>query len=108
MIAAGGLEGKAVLVTEPLMAQFVETGAADHQPFRGGGGIQLAGVESGEDFLDIEGLEAVSELFFFMGREDSRWGRRPQAPEVYRFGPWLSEGSVAKEKRLQKKSEAVG
>ena len=67
MIAAGGLEGEGVFVGEPLMAQFVEPGAAEHQALGGSGGIELAGVEGGQDWLDVEGLDTVSELFLFIG-----------------------------------------
>ena len=62
------------------MAQFVEAGATDHQTLGGREGVELAGVEGGEDFLDVEGFEAVSQLLFFIGAEGSRWGRGPQAP----------------------------
>lgn len=69
MIATGGLEGEVLLMSEPLMAQFVEARAADHQPLGGSRGIQLAGVESGQDFLDVESSDPVSELLLFIGDE---------------------------------------
>jgi hypothetical protein len=65
--AAGGFQGERVLVGAPRMTQFIEPGAADHQPFGGGGGVELAGVEGGEDFLDVESLDPVRELFLFIG-----------------------------------------
>ena len=80
MVAARGLKGEGTLAAEPQMAQFVEAGATDHQALGGGEGIELAGVEGREDLLDVEGLEAVSQLLFFIGAEGSRWGRGPQAP----------------------------
>jgi hypothetical protein len=67
MVAARGLEGEGALVSEPVMAQFVEAGAADHKALRGDAGIELAGIEGGEDFLGVEGGDAVSELLFFIG-----------------------------------------
>ena len=33
----------------------------------GGGRLELARVEGGQDFLDVEGLDPVSELFLFIG-----------------------------------------
>jgi hypothetical protein len=48
------------------MAQFVEPGAADHEPLGGGGRIELARVEGGEDFLDVEELDPMSELSLFI------------------------------------------
>ena len=49
------------------MTQFIEPGAADHQPYGSGGSIELAGIEGGEDFLDVEGRDAVGELLLFIG-----------------------------------------
>ena len=54
-------------MNEPLVTQFIEPGAANHQPLGGGGGVELAGIEGGEDVLDVEGGNAVSELFLFIG-----------------------------------------
>ncbi len=70
MVAAGGGQTEGVLVEQPLMAQFVEPGAADHQPLGGGGRVELTRVEGGEDFLDIEELDPMSELFLFIGAEE--------------------------------------
>ena len=67
VVAAGGLKGPGILVGEPLVTQFVEPGAANHQAFGGCSGIELTGVEGSEDLLDVEGLETVSELFLFIG-----------------------------------------
>ena len=66
VIAAGRLRGEAGLVGEPLMAQFIEAGASDQEPFGGGVGIELAGVEGFEDLLDVERRGATSELFLFI------------------------------------------
>jgi hypothetical protein len=77
VIAAGGLAGEGLRVGEPLRAQFVE---ADHPPFGGRGGIALAGVEGGQDGLDVAGSDAVSEGCLFMAREGSRWGALPPSP----------------------------
>ena len=66
VIAAGGLGGEGGFVGEPLMAQFIESGPADHQAFGGGGGIQLTGVEGFEDLLDVERWGAPGELFLFI------------------------------------------
>jgi len=65
--AAGRDHGERVLVREPLMTQFIEPGAADHQPFGSGGSIELAGIEGGKDFLDVKGRDAVGELLLFIG-----------------------------------------
>lgn len=55
VIATRELEGEGFFVGEPLMAQFVAARATEPQALGGGGGIQLAGIEGGEDFLDVEG-----------------------------------------------------
>ena len=69
VIAAGRLGGKRRLVLQPLVAQAVELGGAEVQALGGGGRIQLAGVEGGEDFLDVERRDAMSELgLFILGR----------------------------------------
>jgi hypothetical protein len=65
--AAGGLGSKVLRATEPLVAQFIEARAPDHQPLGGGSGVQLASVAGGEDFLDVERRNAVGELFLFIG-----------------------------------------
>jgi hypothetical protein len=79
VIAAGRLGGEAGLVGEPPMAQFVEAGAADQQAFGGGVGIELAGVESLEDLLDVERRGTPSELFLFISAGvwgEPAWGSR--------------------------------
>ena len=43
------------------MAQLIEPGGADHEPLSGGEGIQGAVVEGGQDFLDVEGRNAVTQ-----------------------------------------------
>jgi hypothetical protein len=40
-------------------------GWADHQSLGGGGGIQLAEIERGQDVLNKEGGNTVEELLFF-------------------------------------------
>jgi hypothetical protein len=67
MIATGRVEGERGLVAEPKVAQFVEARATDHQALGGGVGIELAGIEGGQDLLDIESLDAMSELLLFIG-----------------------------------------
>jgi hypothetical protein len=67
VIATGGGHSERVLVHEPLVTQLIKPGAADHQALGGGGGVELARVEGGEDVLDVEGGNAVSELFLFIG-----------------------------------------
>jgi hypothetical protein len=66
MVAAGGVQTESLLADQPVMAQFVEPGAADHEPLGGGGRIELARVEGGEDFLDVEELDPMSELSLFI------------------------------------------
>ena len=58
-----GLEG--LFVGQPSMAEAIELGWADHQSLGGGGGIQLAEIESGQDILHKEGGNTVEELLFF-------------------------------------------
>jgi len=63
--AAGrfGLEG--LFVGQPAMAEAIELGRAYHQSLGGGGGIQLAEIERGQDVLNKEGRNTVEELLFF-------------------------------------------
>jgi hypothetical protein len=58
-----GVEG--LSVGEPAMAEAIELGRADHQSLGGGGGIQLAEIERGQDVLNKEGRNTVEELLFF-------------------------------------------
>ena len=62
VIASGGSGLKAVAVLEPLMAQLIEPGGADQEPLGGGGGVERAVVEGGQDFPDEECGGPVSEL----------------------------------------------
>ena len=94
---AAGQEARAIL--QPLVAQLIEPGWTDHEPLSGGEGIQGAVVEGGQDFLDVEGRNAVSQLLFFMAASLAPWGRCPQTPEVFRFGTRI-EG-VAQPHRIQ-------
>lgn len=66
VVAAGSSQVEAGTVLEPLMAQLIEAGGTDHQPLGGGEGVECASIEGGEDFLNIEGGSAVSELLFFI------------------------------------------
>jgi len=69
VIAAGGFEFKVLLVHQPLVTQFVEATATDHEPLGCGVGIQLAGVESVENFLHEKRGSPLGQLsLFFMGR----------------------------------------
>ena len=58
-----GVEGW--FVGQPAMAEAIELGRADHQSLGGGGGIQLAEIERGQDVLNKEGRNTVEELLFF-------------------------------------------
>ena len=53
---------------EPLVAQFVESGAGDHQPLGGDVGVELAGNESSQDLLHEERRDTTSQLLLFMWR----------------------------------------
>ncbi|MBE0540725.1 MAG: hypothetical protein IH623_05010 [Verrucomicrobia bacterium] len=66
VIAAGRLGCEAGFIGQPLMTQFIEPGAADHQALGRGGGIQLTGVEGGEDLLDVERRGPPGELLLFI------------------------------------------
>ena len=85
MVAAGAMRRETALVEQPLVAQLIKAGAPDHQAFGGRLGVECAVVEGGEDLLDVECGEAMSQLLFFIAATIADWGRCPQAPEVYRF-----------------------
>jgi hypothetical protein len=85
VVAARGVELEAGAVVQPLVAQLIQAGGADQQPLGGGGSVEGAVIEGGEDFLNEEGGNTVCELLFFIGARVTNWGRCPQAPEVYRL-----------------------
>jgi hypothetical protein len=66
VIAPGGLGGESGLVAQPVVTETIELSGADVEPLRGGPRVQLAGVEGGENFLDIEGWNSMSELGLFI------------------------------------------
>ena len=99
VIAAGRLGGKSGLVLEPLVAQAVELGGADVQALGGGQRIQLAGVEGGEDFLNVEGRDAMSELgLFILGPSITAGAPGTKRAEVFRFGTRVEKGSSTQRK----------
>jgi hypothetical protein len=59
MVAAGRLWLKGPLVVQPLMAQLVEPGRGELESLGGGEGVELAVVEGGQDFLNVERRDAV-------------------------------------------------
>ena len=89
MIAARGSEFKGRFVGQPLMAQLVKPSGTDLQARRGGERIELAAIEGGEDFLDVERGDAMSQLLFSFSRECNAWRRCLPSAEVYRFWHWL-------------------
>jgi hypothetical protein len=66
MIAAGRLGGESGFVAQPVVAEAVELGGTDVQPLRGGQCVELTCVEGGQDFLDIEGRNAMGQLGLFI------------------------------------------
>jgi len=70
VIAPGRLGREGGLVVEPLVAQAVELSGADMQALGGGQRVELAGVEGGQNFLNVKSWNTVDELFFFMAGED--------------------------------------
>lgn len=80
MVAAGRSQLETGTVLQPLVAQLVKASGADQQPLGGGEGIERAGIEGGEDFLDIEGGNTVSELFFFIAKIIVQRGALLQTP----------------------------
>lgn len=78
VIASGGSQLEARAILQPLMAQGIKAGRADHQPLGGGESVKGTGVEGLEDFLNVERGNAVSQLLFFigasvaLGRSDSK------------------------------------
>ena len=47
------------MILQPLMAPLVETSRAEVESLGGGEGIELAVVEGGQDFLDVERRDTV-------------------------------------------------
>ena len=66
VIAAGRQEGKAGFVAQPAVPEPIELRWADMDALSGGQSVELAGVEGGEDFLNVQRRNAMSELFLFM------------------------------------------
>jgi len=80
VVAAGRGELEAGSVLQPLVAQFIKAGRTDHEPLGGGEGVECAVVEGGEDFLNEECGNAVSELLFFIAARVADGECCPQAP----------------------------
>jgi hypothetical protein len=107
VVAARGGQVETGAILQPLMAQLVEAGRTDQEPLGGGEGGKRAVVEGGEDFLDEECGNAVSELLFFIAAQSSRLGALPPSPR--RLPHWaLVERGSAEEKSGFRKSEAAG
>jgi len=64
VVATGGPGCKPGLVTEPLMSQPIELGWADVQTLRRRQSVELAAIESGQDFLNEEWRDTMNKLFF--------------------------------------------
>ena len=107
VVAARGVELEDRPVLQPLVAQFIKARRTDHEPLGGGEGVECAVVEGGQDFLDEERGNAVSELLFFIAVRVVPWGRCPKPPEVYRIEA-LVERRSAEEESGFRKSEAAG
>jgi len=60
VVAPRGLRLEGTVVLQPLMAQLVKTSQAEMEPLGGRAGIEVAVVEGGQDFLNIERRNAVS------------------------------------------------
>ncbi len=84
VVAAGGSGREASFVTEPLMAQSVELGRTEAQTLCGRERVELARVEGGQNFLNVESWNTMGELFFFMEGETRVFS--PQARKVFRIG----------------------
>ena len=67
VVAARGLQGEGLFLREPAVAELVEAGGTEVQPLSGGQRVELAGVKGGENFLNVEGRDTMSELSFFIG-----------------------------------------
>src|SRR2546421_11502938 len=66
VIAAGGCWSEATFITKPLMAKAIKLSRADLQTLRRRERIELAGIEGGEDFLNVDDWGAVDKLSFFI------------------------------------------
>jgi len=60
VVAPRGLRLEGAAVLQPLMAQLVKTSRAEVEPLGRRTGIELAVVEGGQDFLNVEWRNAVS------------------------------------------------
>jgi hypothetical protein len=60
VVASWGLRLEGTVVLQPLMTQLVKTSQAEVEPLGGRAGIQVAVVEGGQDFLNVEWRDAVS------------------------------------------------
>ena len=77
VVAAGGSGREASFVTEPLMAQPVELGQTEAQTLCGRERVELARVEGGQNFLNVESWNTMGELFFFIASEDRVLAPKP-------------------------------
>lgn len=97
VIATGGCGRESGLVTEPLMAKPVELGRTDVQTLCGREGVELAGVEGGQNFLDVESRNTMDELFFFMEGEDRVL---PPSPESFSHWTLVEKDSTRQQNGL--------
>ena len=102
--AVGGAQGRASALELGVGVEAVGRGTmAEEGPAVGGEGRRQAVLFQGRTPVD----ERAPGRFFSSGPESRGWGRCPQAPEVYRFDPWLGGVQRGQRKRSQR-AEAVG
>jgi hypothetical protein len=107
MMAAGGLGGETRLVAQPAVAEAIELGRANMQPLGGGQRVELTSVERGQDFLDIERGNAMSELgLFILGQRVSTGTAGGQGDRSFSLWTLVEEDS-APNKTASVKAEAA-
>ena len=106
---AGRLGRKSGFVLQPLVTQAAELGGAEVQALGGGARIELAGVEGGQDFLDVEGRDAMRELrLFILGQSVAAEAAAAKRSEVFRFETRVEQEASSQQKSPSTPGECLG
>ena len=107
VVAAGGFGGEGGFVAQPVVAEAIELGRADVQALGGGPGVELTGVERGEDFLNEERRNTMRQLgFFILGQSVSARTAGGQGDRSFSLWTLVEEDS-APNKTASVKAEAA-
>ncbi len=104
VIATGGCGSEAIFMTKPLMAKAIKLSRTNIQTLRRRERIEWAGIEGGENFLNVNDRGAMDKLSFFItGRIECS----PRARKVFRIEFSLRRIQAWQQNGLDQRTEAV-